>query len=76
MTATVDSERLRERFDAFNEIGATERGGVDRPSLSPANRTARDQLVEWFEAAGIEVTVDEMGNLFGRRAGADDSLAP
>jgi len=76
MTPAINSERLRRRFDAFNEIGATERGGVDRPSLSPANRAARDQLVEWFEAAGLNVTVDEMGNLFGRRAGADASLAP
>jgi N-carbamoyl-L-amino-acid hydrolase len=76
MTRKIDAERLRNRFEAFNEIGATERGGVDRPSLSPANREARDQLVEWFETAGLDVTVDEMGNLFGRRAGADDSLAP
>ena len=76
MQPTVDGERLRERFEAFSEIGATERGGVDRPSLSPANREARDRLVEWFEAAGLDVTVDEMGNLFGRRAGADGSLPP
>ena len=76
MTLAIDRERFRERFDAFNEIGATDRGGVDRPSLSPANEAARDRLVEWFEAAGLDVTVDEMGNIFGRRAGADDSLAP
>jgi N-carbamoyl-L-amino-acid hydrolase len=76
MDLTVSSTRLRERFDRFNEIGATERGGVNRPSLSDANREARDRLVEWFEAAGLDVTVDEMGNLFGRREGRDDSLAP
>jgi N-carbamoyl-L-amino-acid hydrolase len=68
----VDADRLRERFETFNDIGATDRGGVDRPSLSNANRRARDRLVEWFEAAGLEVTVDEMGNLFGRRAGETD----
>jgi len=76
MQPTVDGARFRERFEAFNEIGATERGGVDRPSLSPANRETRDCLVEWFRTAGLDVTVDEMGNLFGRRAGADDSLPP
>jgi N-carbamoyl-L-amino-acid hydrolase len=69
---SVSSERLRERFDSFSEIGATERGGVNRPSLSDANREARDQLVEWFRAADLDVTVDEMGNLFGRRAGLTD----
>jgi len=76
MDLTVSTERFRERFDRFNEIGATERGGVNRPSLSEANRRARDRLVEWFEDAGLAVTVDEMGNIFGRREGHDDSLAP
>ncbi|WP_255193219.1 Zn-dependent hydrolase [Natronobeatus ordinarius] len=68
---TVDGQRLRDRFDAFNEIGATEAGGVNRPSLSDANREARDQLVEWFEEAGLEVRIDEVGNVFGRREGRD-----
>jgi N-carbamoyl-L-amino-acid hydrolase len=76
MTRTVSSERLSERFDEFNGIGATERGGVDRPSLSDANRRARDTLLEWFEAAGLAVTVDELGNIFGRRAGRNDDLPP
>lgn len=76
MDATVDSERFRERFDEFNEIGATEQGGVDRPALSDANREARDALVDWFEAAGLTVTVDEMGNIFGRRDGMQSDLAP
>ena len=72
MTPQVSSERLGERFDRFNEIGATDRGGVNRPALSEANRAARDALVERFEAADLAVTVDEMGNVFGRREGAAD----
>jgi len=73
---TIDSDRFRRRFDEFNEIGATEAGGVDRPALSDANRRARDRLVEWFREAGLEVTIDEMGNIFGRRAGREDDLDP
>ena len=76
MTRRVSSDRLRERFDEFNEIGATDRGGVNRPSLSDENRRARDTLVEWFEAAGLTVTVDELGNIFGRRSGRNDDLPP
>lgn len=72
---SVDGQRLRRRFDAFNEIGATERGGVDRPALSEANREARDTLVDWFREAGLDVRVDEMGNVFGRREGTE-SLSP
>jgi N-carbamoyl-L-amino-acid hydrolase len=74
--STIDGEKLRRRFEEFNRIGATDRGGVDRPSLSDENRAARDQLVEWFEDAGLEVTVDEMGNIFGRREGRDADAAP
>jgi N-carbamoyl-L-amino-acid hydrolase len=76
MIREISSERLRDRFDRFNEIGATDRGGVNRPSLSDANKRARDTLVEWFEAAGLAVTVDEVGNIFGRREGLHDDLAP
>jgi hypothetical protein len=75
MVLTVSGDRLRDRFDRFNQIGATERGGVNRPSLSDANREARDTLVEWFGDAGLDVHVDEMGNIFGRREGRDD-LSP
>jgi N-carbamoyl-L-amino-acid hydrolase len=70
---SVDGERLRRRFDAFDEIGATDRGGVDRPALSEANRRARDTLVDRFREAGLEVRVDEMGNIFGRRAGTEEA---
>ncbi|MDY6819931.1 MAG: Zn-dependent hydrolase [Halobacteriales archaeon] len=73
---TIDADRLRDRFETFNEIGATDRGGVNRPSLSDANKRARDTLVEWFEEAGLAVTFDEVGNIFGRRAGRDDDRPP
>ncbi|MFB6221100.1 MAG: Zn-dependent hydrolase [Halolamina sp.] len=76
MHREISSERLRDRFDRFNDIGATDRGGVNRPALSDANRRARDTLVEWFEAAGLDVTIDVVGNIFGRREGKNDDLAP
>ncbi|WP_265108574.1 Zn-dependent hydrolase [Halosolutus halophilus] len=69
--ATIDERRFRERFDEFNEIGATDAGGVNRPALSEENREARDTLVEWFRDAGLDVRIDEMGNIFGRREGRD-----
>jgi len=72
----IDGDRLRERFEAFSRIGATDAGGVDRPALTDANREARDTLVGWFEDAGLEVTVDRMGNIFGRREGDRADAAP
>ncbi len=75
-TGSIDSRRFRERFDEFSAIGATEAGGVDRPSLSEANERARDTLVEWFREAELTVTIDEMGNIFGRREGSDPDADP
>jgi len=49
VTVPVDADRLRRRFEALGEIGATLDGRVNRPALSGANRAARDHLVEWFE---------------------------
>ena len=72
----IDSDRFRKRFDEFNKIGATESGGVDRPSLSDANKEARDVLAGWFKDAGLDVRIDEMGNLFGRLEGRDPDAAP
>ncbi|WP_254533712.1 Zn-dependent hydrolase [Natrinema gelatinilyticum] len=74
--ATIDDSRFRERFDECSQIGATDAGGVNRPSLSDENKEARDTLVEWFREAGLEVRIDEMGNIFGRREGRDPSAAP
>ncbi|SEW29956.1 Zn-dependent hydrolase [Natrinema salifodinae] len=68
---TIDEQRFRQRFDEFNEIGATDAGGVDRPTLSDENKAARDTLVEWFREAELDVRIDEMGNIFGRREGRD-----
>jgi len=73
---SIDSERFSRRFEAFSEIGATENGGVNRPSLSDANREARDTLVEWLREAGLDVRIDEMGNIFGRREGEDGDADP
>jgi N-carbamoyl-L-amino-acid hydrolase len=72
----IDGDRLRERFEAFSRIGATDGSGVDRPALADANREARDTLVGWLEDAGLEVTVDELGNIFGRREGESAGVAP
>ena len=75
-TVPIDADRFRTRFENFSDIGATEDGGVNRPTLSDANKQARDTVVEWFETAGLSVTVDEMGNIFGRREGSDTDASP
>ncbi len=72
----VNRDRLWESLMEMAKIGATEKGGVCRLALTDEDKAARDLYVEWCEAAGCTVSVDEMGNIFARRSGKDDTLAP
>ncbi len=58
----VNSERMRQDFDALAKIGATGDGGVNRPSLSEAHLAARAWLRSRIEASGLEFRLDGAGN--------------
>ena len=58
------------------KIGATEKGGCNRLALTDLDRQARDLFVNWCRDAGCSITIDQMGNIFARRTGRDDGLAP
>src|SRR5258707_1302172 len=56
---------------ALGRIGATAKGGLNRVALTDDDRRGRDLLVRWMREAGLAVTVDQIGNIFGQRAGGD-----
>ena len=72
----VDGKRLRRSLEQMAEIGATPAGGVQRLALSDEDKRARDLFVSWLREIDLTVTVDQMGNIFGQRAGTDPSAAP
>ena len=72
----VNGDRLRQSLEAMAEIGKTPGGGVQRLTLSDEDKEARDLFVEWLEEIDLEVTIDEMGNIFGRREGKNNELPP
>lgn len=72
----VDGERLWQSLMDLAGIGATPKGGVKRITLTDLDRQGRDRFVGWAKAAGMSVRVDAIGNIFARRPGADESLAP
>jgi N-carbamoyl-L-amino-acid hydrolase len=72
----VDGERLWGSLMEMARHGATAKGGVCRLTLGDADRAGRDLFVSWAEAAGCTVSVDGIGNIFARRPGREDSLAP
>jgi N-carbamoyl-L-amino-acid hydrolase len=72
----INASRLWQSLMDLASIGATALGGVRRITLTDLDRQGRDRVVEWFKAAGLDVRVDPIGNIFGRRAGRDPSRPP
>ncbi len=77
----VNADRLYDSIETLGRIGAyhdnaTGLDGVCRLALSDADRDARRLVVGWFEEAGLAVTVDQIGNVYGLRPGPDDALRP
>ena len=76
MTVEIDSARLWGDIVESGKIGATEAGGLCRLALSDEDRRAREWFVEACRSQGCEVRVDQLGNLFARRAGRRRDLRP
>ena len=72
----VNSDRLWDSLMEMAKIGATQKGGVCRLALTDLDKQARDLFVQWCREAGCSIKVDKMGNVFARRPGKDNSLAP
>ena len=72
----IDGERLWRTLNRSAEIGPGRAGGLCRLPLTDADKEMRDQFVQWCEDAGCRVSIDRLGNIFARRSGEDDSLAP
>lgn len=72
----INGERLLARLSEMARIGATPKGGVSRLALTDEDKAARDLFTKWCRAAGCTVTVDQVGNIFARRIGTQDDLAP
>ena len=71
--ARPDTNRVLERLDRIYEIGGGE--GANRPALSGAEQRAHDLVAAWMDEAGLEVSRDPAGNLFGRLRGRNAEAA-
>lgn len=72
----VNGDRLWGSLMEMAKIGATDKGGCCRLALTDLDKQARDLFVSWCKDAGCTIRIDQMGNVFARRAGEDDDLAP
>ncbi len=81
MPPSVDRDRLSAELDSLGRIGAyrderTGLDGVNRLALTAADGEGRRHVVQRMRDLGLTVTVDRIGNVYGRRAGREDRLAP
>jgi N-carbamoyl-L-amino-acid hydrolase len=61
----INSARLLGRLRALGEIGRDPEGRRVGLAASDADRLGRDQFVTWLREAGLDVTIDRIGNIFG-----------
>jgi len=76
MSIGIDRERFVETMKEQAAIGGTEDGGLHRQALSDEDREIRDWFRDQLEELGLDVRIDEFGNMFGRREGTDPDAAP
>ncbi len=72
----VNAARLWDTIMETAKIGGTPKGGIKRLTLTDLDKQVRDWFRAACEAAGCTVTIDDMGNMFARRPGRDNSLPP
>lgn len=71
MAISINEKRLWDTLMEHGQIGGTDKGGVCRLALTDLDRQGRDKFVEWCKEANLTIRVDEIGNIFARRAGTD-----
>ncbi len=72
----IDGKRLWQSIMEMGKIGATKNGGSHRLTLSGEDKIGRDLFARWCGDAGLRLSIDQMGDMFALRAGADSSKAP
>jgi len=70
----INGQRLKSTIEELAQIGGTPGGGMHRLALTDADQKARDLFVRWLGEIHLEITIDEMGNIFGRKPGEKADL--
>ncbi|KAA2212783.1 Zn-dependent hydrolase [Teichococcus oryzae] len=69
----IDTGRFLSDLHELRRIGAF-RTGVHRPTYSPQDMESRRWLMRKMEEAGLEASIDGIGNVFGRHRGEGPHL--
>jgi len=72
----VNVFRLEQRINKLAEFGGTAQGGVSRVAFSDEDIQARNYIISLMKEAGLDVRIDEAGNIIGRSEGQNSALPP
>lgn len=72
----INGERLNRHLRELAEFGKNPQGGVSRVAYSEFDKQGRDYVMKRMREAQLDVSVDLVGNIIGRRAGSRPGLKP
>ncbi len=72
----INSSRLNDNIQQLGEVGSTSDGAVSRVSFSDADLLGREYVIGLMRGAALGVSVDTVGNIFGRCEGSEEALPP
>ena len=72
----VDHKRLNDNFIKLSKINSAEFGSLSRVAYTDADIDGRKYVMQLMRAAGMDVYIDEGGNIIGRLKGQDNDLPP
>ncbi|HBZ11916.1 MAG TPA: Zn-dependent hydrolase [Bacillus bacterium] len=72
----IDIKRLMKTINESAEIGRLSRGGICRLALTDEDKEMRDLYVKWLKKIGLQVRIDDFGNIYGRKEGKNPDAPP
>ncbi len=74
-TLRINADRLLDHLKQLAMFGRGP-GGTSRVAYSEADRQGRAQVIQWMQAAGLDVEIDAAANIIGRRPGREPDRPP
>ena len=72
----VNHKRLNNNFIILSKISSVEFGSLSRVAYTDADIDGRKYVMQLMKSAGMDVYIDEGGNIIGRLKGKDNDLPP
>ncbi|RST71506.1 Zn-dependent hydrolase [Siminovitchia acidinfaciens] len=72
----INTSRLMKTINESANIGKLSRGGICRLALTDEDKEMRDLYIQWLENIGLQVSIDDFGNIYGRKEGKNPDAAP